>query len=348
MHTLSFFTVLCTIAASTAWAVPLSSSPSHASLLARGYSSAPAGALVVSKSPRGGEYGTIQAAVDAIKTKGQGDHVIFVNAGTYDEAVFIEENKASSLTIIGVNDGKNGNSYVDNQVTITHGNSQKNKPSNDASATLRVHMDDFKLYNVNVVNSFGQGAQAVALSAKGNRHGYYACSFDGFQDTVLSSDGSHYFAKSSIKGATDIIFGERGRAFFHRCDISIPTVKQGWVMAPGGDDANAHSFFVLDHCSIFAQRGGSPSTMFLGRPWGKYAQATVQATYLADFVDPLGWDVWHAGDTRTQDAKFSEYQNQGPGSKTSQRAPFSSQLSQPVSLQAVLGPTNWVDQSFVS
>lgn len=75
------------------------------------------------------------------------------------------------------------------------------KPSNDETATLRVWTSNFKLYNVNVINSFGKGSQALALSAnaavsgKTSPHlpyfpiltknqspqgqGYYGCSFEG-------------------------------------------------------------------------------------------------------------------------------------------------------------------------
>jgi pectinesterase len=125
-------------------------------------------------------------------------------------------------------------------------------------------------------------------------------------------------------------------------------VKQGWVMAPAGTSSTSHAFFVINNSSIYAESGADPSTMFLARPWSKFAQATVQSSNLADFINPSGWDVWNAGDERTSNVQFSEYRNIGPGSKINQRAAFSSQLQQPVSMQTVLGSTDWIDQAFTS
>jgi pectinesterase len=67
------------------------------------------------------------------------------------------------LTIYGST--PNAGSYHSNQVIITAAESQMTKSGNDLTATLRVHTTNFKLYNVNVVNSYGEGSQAVALSA---------------------------------------------------------------------------------------------------------------------------------------------------------------------------------------
>lgn len=56
--------------------------------------------------------------------------------------------------------------YAKNQVTIVASESQKTKPNNDLTGTLRVWTSDFKLYNVNVRNAFGEGSQAIAVSAQ--------------------------------------------------------------------------------------------------------------------------------------------------------------------------------------
>jgi pectinesterase len=58
-------------------------------------------------------------------------------------------------------------SYTSNTVTITYGGSAANSGNDDASGTLRVHADSFSMYNINVVNSYGIGSQALALSAYG-------------------------------------------------------------------------------------------------------------------------------------------------------------------------------------
>jgi pectinesterase len=179
-------------------------------------STPPAGAIRVPK-----DFKTIQAAVDSA----QPGKTIFIEPGTYKEQVFVNK---KDITIIG---SSSGDSYGTNKVTITASmaqDKQKNK-NNDGTATLRAHGDNFKLYNVNVVNARGRGSQALALSAYGDKQGYYGCQFRGFQDTILSEKGHHIFVKSLIQGATDFIFGMHGLAWFEKCDIRVLSADKGWV-----------------------------------------------------------------------------------------------------------------------
>jgi pectinesterase len=169
----------------------------------------PSGALVVSS---GGQYKTVQSAVNAAKP-GQ---TIFIQPGTYNEQVWV---KMSNITIIGASSSPN--SYQGNKVTITDNKSQDKGLNNDQTGTLRAHGDNFKLYNVNLVNTRGNGSQALALSAFGDKQGYYGVQFRGFQDTVLSEKGHHYFAQSLIEGATDFIFGMHAQSWFEKCEIRV-------------------------------------------------------------------------------------------------------------------------------
>jgi pectinesterase len=71
--------------------------------------------------------------------------------------------------------------------------------SDDASGTLRIHKNDFKMYNVNVKNTFGPGSQAIAISQYGSRVGLYACGFFGYQDTLYANAGTQVFLKGYIE-----------------------------------------------------------------------------------------------------------------------------------------------------
>lgn len=71
--------------------------------------------------------------------------------------------------------------------------------SNDASGTLRVHKNDFKMYNVNVKNGYGKGSQAIAISQYGSRVGLYACGFYGYQDTLYANQGTQVYLKGYIE-----------------------------------------------------------------------------------------------------------------------------------------------------
>lgn len=59
----------------------------------------------------------IQAAVDSLSTSSTEDQAIFIEAGTYDEQVYIQKRNAA-LTIYGYTE--DDSSYTSNKVTITH------------------------------------------------------------------------------------------------------------------------------------------------------------------------------------------------------------------------------------
>lgn len=120
---------------------------------------APSGALVVGKN---GTYSTIQDAVDALSTSSTKEQIIFIEPGTYSEQVSIASLNGP-LTIYGST--SDTSAYSSNEVIITAAESQATQSTNDLTATLSVHTSDFKMYNVKVVNSYGSGSQALALSA---------------------------------------------------------------------------------------------------------------------------------------------------------------------------------------
>lgn len=190
--------------ATAAVAVP----QAHSKRTAR--ASAPTGCLTVGGS---GTYSTISAAITALGSSSS-DACIYIAAGTYEEQLTFKY--AGALTIYG--ETADTASYKNNVVTITHTISSPEAGSLVASATLNADMDDFTLYNINVVNGYGKGAQAVAyvfhipinsfvltndscrLSASGDRQGYYACQFIGYQDTLYAREGVHYYSNCYIEG----------------------------------------------------------------------------------------------------------------------------------------------------
>ena len=194
-----------------------------ATAAAEGRTSAPEGCIEVSQS--GGDFSTVQAAVDSLSTSDPGDQCIFINPGTYTEQVLVSS-RTAQLTIYGYT--TDAASYDANEVTLSGSLSQNDGLSNDETATLRVKADNFKLYNVNVENTYGEGSQAVALSAYADS-GYYASQFLGFQDTVLSNEGSQLYAQSLIEGATDFIFGQNAASWFEACDIRVLARSIGYI-----------------------------------------------------------------------------------------------------------------------
>lgn len=157
--------------------------------------SPPAGALVVgSNAP----YAKIQDAVNALSPTTPTAQTIFIQPGTYAEQVYIPR-LASALTIYGST--PDTSTYAHNSVTLTATSSISAAGNDDKSATLRVWTPSFALYNVNVENAYGRGEQAVALSAYATKQGYYACSFKGYQDTVLAETGVQVYGGCYVQGA---------------------------------------------------------------------------------------------------------------------------------------------------
>lgn len=188
--------------------------------LAASRTSAPEGCLTVP-----GDFSTIQAAVDSLPTSGSDPQCIFVEPGTYNEQVLVPS-RSAQLSIYGSTE--DDTSYASNTVHLVQSKAANQGYSNDETGTLRVKADGFRLYNVDVENSFGEGSQAIALSAYADS-GYYGSRFIGYQDTVLANEGYQIYLDSEISGATDFIFGHSAAAWFERVDIRVVDRSIGYV-----------------------------------------------------------------------------------------------------------------------
>jgi pectinesterase len=173
--------------------------------------SAPSGCLTVGS---GGQYSTIGAALAALGSSAA-TACVYVAAGTYAEQLTITYN--GNLTMYG--ETADTSSYHDNVVTIANTISSSQAGSLDLSATVNVRSNLFRMYNINVVNGYGQGAQAVAyvsyssnnwnlsrltrynsLVANADQVGFYGCGFYGYQDTLYSKAGHQYYSNCYIEG----------------------------------------------------------------------------------------------------------------------------------------------------
>jgi pectinesterase len=307
--------------------------------------SPPAGCLAVGSSAT---YKTVQSAVNALSTSSNSAQCIFIYKGTYKEQVYIPQ-LSSALTIYG--ETTNTASFASNTVTITQGKSQDDSPNNDETATLRAHTSNLKVYNINLVNTRGQGSQALAVSAQKDKQGYYACQFKGFQDTILANEGAQVYAKSYIEGATDFIFGQRARAWFDGADIRVLAASVGYITANGRDSASNPSYYVINKSTVSAKAGDTvkAGAYYLGRPWRAYARVVFQQTAMSNVINAAGWKIWNTGDERIDGVEFGEYGNSGDGAKGT-RASFSKKLSAAVSISTVLGSDykSWVDTAYLS
>ncbi|KAF9025068.1 carbohydrate esterase family 8 protein [Hymenopellis radicata] len=316
------------------------------SVLAASRMDPPDGALVVPD-----DYDTIQDAVDALPDDGS-DQIIFINPGTYNEQVYIDRD--GPLIIYGYTEDTS--SYSSNQVTISAGVTASEAGSNDASGTLRIHKDDFSMYNVNVKNTYGKGTQAIAISQYGSRVGLYGCSFTGYQDTLYANAGSQVYLQvtsSLFQGATDFIFGRTGLAYFGGNTIAVK--GPGWVTASGRESDDDGSY-VFDGNSIVLASDASSDTsgnVYLGRPWGAYAKVIFKNTQVTAPLNSALWSVWNDDDERTDHVLFADYNTQGSGADGADRPDFATVLSaseaDEYSIASAVGSdyAEWVDADYL-
>jgi pectinesterase len=312
--------------------------------------SPPAGAVIVrAGTTTAGEFSTVSLAVNSLPDDSSA-RTIFIFPGTYTEQVNIT--RTGPLTIFGST--TDTTTYLQNTVIIQFGLSLLTAGSDDISGTLRIHKNDFKMYNVNVMNTFGQGSQAIAISQYGTRVGLYACGFFGFQDTVLVEQGTQVFLKGFIQGATDFIFGQRGEAYFERNTIAV--TAPGFVTA-SGRTSNDNTSYVFNLNTIVLGSGAASDTAgryFLGRPWGDFAKVIFKNTVIDAVLNNTVWSIWEVGNPQTDNVFFADFNSTGPGIAGAMRAPFSTELtaSQAAAydISSAVGSdyATWVDTSYLA
>ncbi|KAJ7274882.1 carbohydrate esterase family 8 protein [Mycena rebaudengoi] len=317
----------------TVYSLPTSRTvPPHAAVIVRGSGTQP------------GEFSTIQAAVTSLPADNSAQ-AIFVYPGTYVEQVHLT--RTGNLTILGYTDDVFN--YSANRVRISFNLSQSQVGGGDLSATLRVNKNNFSLYNVDVVNTFGRGSQALAVAGYGTNLGFYAVGFYGFQDTLRPEKGVQFYGLCYIEGAVDYIFGQHGHAFFHR--NTIASVDAGAITADGPDEPE-QSLFVINQSNITASTAATKnltSQVFLGRPWSESAQVVYVSCSLGNLINPAGYEPWSASTPQTDNVFMAEYASTGPGA-VGPRALFATQLASTIGygIADVLGMNwmDWVDEAY--
>lgn len=206
-------------------------------------------------------------------------------SGNYSEQVTIAYE--GPLTIYGYT--TDTSSYTSNAVTISNTISSEAAGSLDASSTLDITSSNFSMYNINVENGYGAGAQAVAVTANGDSQGYYGCSFSSYQDTLYAKSGTQYYAQCYIRGAVDYIFGDAA-AWFEGCTIA--SNGGGSVTANSRETTTDTTWYVFNDCTIEQAKDATADLtgmVYLGRPWRVLARVMFQLSTLSDIINDQGW-----------------------------------------------------------
>ncbi|GBG84826.1 hypothetical protein CBR_g39202 [Chara braunii] len=288
---------------------PSSSSPPPSS----SSSSTPGVDAVVAKDGSG-QFTTVQAAVN--NAPGNKRYVVFVKRGTYVEKVLVDK---AYVTLRG--EGP----YL---TTLTYSDTNAATGSTSASASVSVTGNFFSAEDIEFANGAPRPdtssvtGQAVAIRITGDQAAFYNCRFIGYQDTLYSLQGRHYFKQCYIRGSVDFIFGD-GTAMFLDSDLFADVIdKGGYLTAQNRGTAKSTTGFVFLRCKV-----NGNGLVYLGRPWGKAARTVFAYTYLSEVVQPAGWDTWGKTVPKKMTVFYGEYKNTGPGAEISRRVKWSRQLT---------------------
>ncbi|KAI3458279.1 hypothetical protein Pfo_014942 [Paulownia fortunei] len=170
-----------------------------------------------------------------------------------------------------------------------------------------------------------ESGQAVALRSASDLSVFYACSFEGYQDTIFVHAQRQFFKSCYIYGTVDIIFGNAA-VVFQNCIIYVrkPLVGQAnMITAQGRGDPFQNTGISIHNCRVMAAPDLKPVVgsfkTYLGRPWQQYSRTVVIKTYLDDLVAPEGWSTWDNTDFALSTLYYGEYQNFGPAASTENR-----------------------------
>jgi pectinesterase len=262
------------------------------------------------------QFKTVQAAVDAAPVARQKPYVIFVKKGIYKGPLTIPADKRL-IQLVG----------EDWDTTVLTGNLGATTPGDDGrplgtfkTASTLIAGDDFSAENIAFENSYGIGAQALAVRIDGDRGAFKHCRFLGWQDTILINAGRHYFGDCYLAGHVDFIFGA-GTAFFDKCQIHCRA--KGCITAASTPQEQPFGL-VFSNCTITGEPDARKS--FLGRPWRPFACVAFLNTEMADIIEPAGWNNWR-DPAREKTARYAEYKSAGPGANPQARVGWSKQLS---------------------
>jgi pectinesterase len=280
-----------------------------------------------------GDYPTLQQAIDSVRSNNRQPTIIQLAPGVYEERVAIPREKPL-ITLVG----------EDPQTTIItwHWNASAIGPDGymvgtGGAYTVEVNADDFTAENITFRNTAGRTGQALALSARGDRHVYRNCRILGYQDTLYVNGGRQYFVDCHIEGAVDFIFGG-AVAVFDRC--TIHSVAGGYIAAPSTPQDQAFGLMFYD-CNLTGAQGRSA----LARPWRAYGMAAFIRCVMGEHIAPAGWDNWRNPENE-KTARFYEFGSTGPGAAGDARVPWARQLTakeaEALAITAVLqGSDGW-------
>jgi pectinesterase len=270
------------------------------------------------------DYTTIQQALDHAPEAPHGRILISIVPGTYRERINVTQNRPR-VTLLGL-----GKSPQD--VVITAGQNAKSAGGTFFTETAEINGPDFEADNLTFENTAGNTGQAVAAAVRSDRAIFKHVRFLGDQDTLFADFGRQYYLDSYIAGGVDFIFGNATAVFDH---AEIHEIRPGYLTAQSRTAPDQTTGYVITNsrvtsdfpvCADSSPECRASQSFFLGRPWRLYSRVIVMDTELPPSVNLAGWSLWKHDDPPPV-AFYAEFNNSGSGADTTQRAPWSHQLT---------------------
>jgi pectin methylesterase-like acyl-CoA thioesterase len=292
--------------------------------LAAGHASAATVTLTVAKG--GGEYTSVQAAVNAVPNNSSTLYTIQIGSGTYEEAVTIPAAKLH-LTLLGAT-GNPANVVIDSARYNSEANPAGGTYGTEGSATVHVAASNFKAAYITFSNSFSKaknptvtGTQAVAIAMEGDRQVYEHDVFYGHQDTLLTWGSTatkslrQYIYASTIEGDVDYIFGN-GSLVVDRSSVVVLNdgfSTQAFLTAPATYGTDKYGILITGSTVTTTL---AANQIYLGRAWVPYTgavpQLVIRTTSLPSQVNTSNPYLGISGATWTA-GRYFEYDNTGSG-----------------------------------
>ena len=265
------------------------------------------------------EFRNVADAIEVCRAFMEYHKVIFVKRGTYKEKLIVPS-WLDNIEIVG-EDVEQTIITFDDHANIRLAGTEQGMGT-FRTYTLKIEGNGITLKNITIENNSARLGQAVALHTEGDRLRFIGCRFLGHQDTIYTGKAGTrlYFENCYIEGTTDFIFGP-STAWFEGCTIKS---KANSYVTAASTPNNVEFGYVFNHCRLIAEEG--IDKVFLGRPWRPYAYTLFMNCELGKHIVPAGWHNW-GNAANEQTARYLEYNNSGEGAATTQRAPWSRQLS---------------------
>jgi pectinesterase len=274
---------------------------------------------LVVRADGGGDFDTVQGAMDFVPDHAKHRITIEVRNGLYEEIVYFR-NK-DNVTLLGESQDRTIVRYANNEVFNPHPANIRTNPQPGTFPSRRAAVAVDNSNDIHIVNMTLQTTapgQAEGLLITGDRNILSHVTVIGAGD-ALQANGRIYIADSTIVGTGDTILG-RGTVFCERC-----TIKSTSVMMWPRNASDVHGNVFKDTAFI----GTAGPTTIARSPRNEafaypYAEVVLLNATLTN-IEPAGWSDADQGGT-VHFWEFNSRNADGSPVDTSRRVAWSRQL----------------------